>query len=72
MKTLRFGETAVERCVEAEGPGFFPGFIFPNLDMDAFDAERRDWLDPHYVDTETGRLLMSLHTYIIQTDATRS
>ena len=68
MKTLRFGETTVERCVEAEGPSFFPGFIFPNLDMDAFEAERRDWLDPHYVDTETGRLLMSLHTYIIKTE----
>ena len=36
--------------------------------MDAFEAERRDWLDPHYVDTETGRLLMSLHTYIIKTE----
>ena len=39
-------------------PSFFL-IIFPDLDIDAFEAERRDWLDPHYVDTETGRLLMS-------------
>ena len=67
MKTLHFGETTVSRCVESEGPSFFPGFIFPDCDPDAFEAERRDWLDPHFVDADSGRLLMSLHSYIIKT-----
>ena len=67
MKTLRFGETTVERCVESEGPSFYPGFIFPDCNPDAFEAERKDWLDPHFVDEESGRLLMSLHSYIIKT-----
>ena len=49
MKTLHFGETTVSRCVESEGPSFFR-FIFPDCDPDAFEAERRDWLDPHFVD----------------------
>ena len=32
MRKLHLGETTVERCVEAEGPSFHPGFIFPELD----------------------------------------
>ena len=65
MRTLYFGKTTVSRCVESEGPSFFPGFIFPDCDPDALEAERRDWLDPHFVDADSGRLLMSLHNYII-------
>lgn len=67
MKKLHLGETTVERCIEAEGPSFHPGFIFPDLDPEAFEAERQDWLDPHFVDAESGRLLMSLHSYIVRT-----
>ncbi len=59
MKTLRFGEMTVQHCVESEGPSFYPGFIFPDSNPDAFEAERQDWLDPHFVDAESGRLLMS-------------
>ena len=67
MKALQFGEITVERCIESEGPSFFPGFIFPNYDQDAFEAECHNWLKPYFVDAESGRLLMSLHSYIIKT-----
>jgi|TARA_B100000315_G_scaffold209640_1_gene205504 glyoxylase-like metal-dependent hydrolase (beta-lactamase superfamily II) len=67
MEKLHFGDVTVERCVESEGPSFYPGFIFPDWDEDAFAAERRDWIDPLYFDEESGRLLMSLHSYIIRT-----
>ena len=67
MKALQFREITVERCIESEGPSFFPGFIFPNYDQDAFEDECHDWLKPYFVDAESGRLLMSLHRYIIKT-----
>ena len=63
MKALQFGKMTVERCIESERPSFFPEFIFPNYDQD----ECHDWLKPYFVDAESGRLLMSLHSYIIKT-----
>lgn len=66
MQALRFGEITVERCVEAEGPSFYPGFIFPDFDAQAFEAERH-WLESWSLDAKTGRLLMSLHSYVIKT-----
>jgi glyoxylase-like metal-dependent hydrolase (beta-lactamase superfamily II) len=66
VRTLRFGEITVERCVEAEGPSFYPGFIFPAFDEQAFEAERH-WLEPWSFDAVSGRLLMSLHSYVIRT-----
>lgn len=67
MKLLRFGDITVERCVESEGPSFHPGFIFPALDEEAFARECADWLDGRLVDAASGRLLMSLHAYVIRT-----
>ena len=64
MKTLRFEETAVERCVETKGVNFFTRLYIPNLGMEAFERESRDWLDRHFINDETGRLSMSLHTCV--------
>ncbi|MDP6705901.1 MAG: MBL fold metallo-hydrolase [Alphaproteobacteria bacterium] len=66
MKKLNFGDIAVERLVEAEGPSFFPAFIFPEHDPDALEAER-SWTEPHFYDPASGRFIMSLHSYIIRT-----
>ena len=66
MKTLIFGDTTVERLVEAEGPSFFPAFILPDSEEAALAAEM-DWLLPHFHHPETGRFLMSLHTYVVRT-----
>lgn len=52
--------------MEAEGPSFYPGFIFPAFDECAFEAERH-WLEPWSFDAASGRLLMSLHSYVIRT-----
>lgn len=67
MKTLRFGDVCVDRCVESEGPSFFPQFIFPSMDWLAFQREREDWLDSRLFDEESGRLVMSLHAYVVRT-----
>lgn len=66
MKTLVFGDVTVTRVVESEGPGFYPGFFFPDFDQDALDAEA-NWLEPHHYHRESGRMVMSLHTYVVQT-----
>jgi glyoxylase-like metal-dependent hydrolase (beta-lactamase superfamily II) len=67
LKTLRFDDVTVDRCVESEGPSFYPEFIFPALEAEAFAREREDWLDDRLVDAASGRLLMSLHSYVIRT-----
>jgi glyoxylase-like metal-dependent hydrolase (beta-lactamase superfamily II) len=65
MKQLRLGGATVDRVVESEGPSFFPEFIFPDWTEEAFEAER-DWLAPHFRHAATGRLLMSVHAYVIR------
>ncbi len=66
MKPLQFGETVVSRVVEAEGPSFYPGFLLPDSSDDAIDAEA-DWLEPNFFDRTSGRLVMSVHSYLIRT-----
>jgi glyoxylase-like metal-dependent hydrolase (beta-lactamase superfamily II) len=66
MQALRFGDIQVSRLVEAEGPGFYPGFMLPEHDEAAFAAEL-GWLQPHWHHAATGRLIMSVHSYVIRT-----
>jgi len=66
MRTLDFGGVTVDRVVETEGPSYHAGFIFPDATDDAVAGEK-DWLLPHFLDPTSGRLLMSLHSYVIRT-----
>ena len=66
MTPLQFGDVTVQRLVEAEGPGFFPGFLIPDSDEQVLAAER-DWLLPHFHDPGSGRLVMSVHSYVVRT-----
>ena len=66
MQKLAIGDTTVERLVEAEGPSFFPAFILPDSTEEALDGEM-DWLLPHFHHPETGRLWMSVHSYVVRT-----
>lgn len=66
MKTLDFGGITVDRVIETEGPSFHPGFIFPDATPEAIEGEL-PWLLPHFLDADSGRLLMSLHSYVIRT-----
>ena len=66
MRTLEFGGVTVDRVVESEGPSYFPDFIFPDATENGMAAEM-DWLLPHFFDPASGRLLMSLHSYVIRT-----
>ncbi len=66
MEPLRFGEVTVERLVEAEGPSFHPAFLLPDSDGAAIAAER-DWLEPHFLDPGSGRLIASVHSFVVRT-----
>ena len=66
MKTLRFGDVTVDRLVEVEGPGFFPGFMLPDS-TEAALAAQADWLVPQFLHAESGRFVQSIHAYVIRT-----
>ena len=66
MEILRFGDVTVERLVEAEGLSFFAGFLLPESNEQALAAERH-WLEPQFLDAVSGRLVMSVHCYVIRT-----
>ncbi|NQV78926.1 MAG: MBL fold metallo-hydrolase [Alphaproteobacteria bacterium] len=66
MKTLAIGDVRIDRVVESEMPIFEPEFLFPDATRDALNAQRH-WLEPHFVDAISGKLIMSFHTYIVRT-----
>jgi glyoxylase-like metal-dependent hydrolase (beta-lactamase superfamily II) len=66
MRALSFGDIAVSRVVESEGPGFYPRFLMPEAD-DEVVKSHAGWLQPHFHHAETGRLIMSVHSYVIKT-----
>jgi len=60
------GDMTVSRIVEYEGPIFPPGFLFPDADDETLRANA-DWLQPAFIDPETGHLIMSFHSYVVRT-----
>jgi len=67
MKTLHFGDVTVDRLVELEAPGFHPSFFLPDA-TEAAIAAQMDWLLPHFLHRESGRMIQSVHAYIIRTE----
>ena len=49
------------------GPLFDPRQFFPALKPGAFEVHQ-DWLFPNHVDAKTGRLIASMHSWLIETD----
>ena len=66
VERLRFGDVVVDRLVESEGLSFYPAYLLPDAEDKAV-AKEKDWLAPCFIDLESGRLIMSVHTYVIQT-----
>ena len=60
------GDMTVSRIVEYEGPIFPPGFLFPDADDEALRAHA-DWLQPAFIDPDSGHLIMSFHSYVVRT-----
>jgi glyoxylase-like metal-dependent hydrolase (beta-lactamase superfamily II) len=66
MTPLAFGDVTVTRVVENEGLSFYPSFLLPDSSEAAIDAQS-DWLEPRFFDRASGRLVMSVHSYLIRT-----
>lgn len=66
MRPQQIGDFHVSRVVEMEYPAFPGEFIFPTATPDVF-AANADWLEPHFVDPVTRKLVMSFHTYVVRT-----
>ena len=66
MKKLILDDVSVECLVESAGKSFHPEFLFPDF-APSIISEHEYWLLPRFIDHNSGRLLMSIHTYIIRT-----
>ena len=62
----RLGKVSVTRIEEMIGPMFDPVQFFPDYDPACFE-EHRDWLYPDHVDAPTGRIIASMHSWLIET-----
>jgi glyoxylase-like metal-dependent hydrolase (beta-lactamase superfamily II) len=64
--TWRVGAVEVSRIPEFETPLFEPAFIYPDLSADRL-AEHRSWLEPRLLDPATGKLVISIHAFVVRT-----
>src|SRR5882757_10368754 len=67
MQDRHIGDVRVTRIEEQMGPGFPAKDFFPEFDADTFAAEGH-WLAPSYYQPESGRLMTSIHSWLLRTD----
>ena len=60
------GEVRVDRAVEFEQPLLPPSTLLPAVTEEIL-SRHRSWLEPALLDPETGRLVISFHTFAIRT-----
>ena len=66
MTDFQIGDAAVDGVLEWAGIYRDPLEMYPDATQEAVDAHR-DWLVPHSLDPETGRLIMAFRSYLIRT-----
>jgi glyoxylase-like metal-dependent hydrolase (beta-lactamase superfamily II) len=62
----QIGNNKITRIEEMIGPLFDPVQFFPDFHPDSF-AQHRDWLYPNHVDEKSGRIIASMHSWLIET-----
>lgn len=62
----QIGKLTVTRIEEMIGPLFDPVQFFPDYDP-AFFEKHREWLYPDHVDEASGRIIASMHSWLIET-----
>ena len=63
---FKIGNLTIHRIVEQEEPFFDPHFFFPKLTPEVL-AENLSWLQPRYIDPKTGKLVLCIQSYLVQT-----
>ncbi|CAN5918962.1 MBL fold metallo-hydrolase [soil metagenome] len=66
MQDRHIGDVRVTRIEEQIGPGFPAKDFFPEFEAETFAAET-GWLAPSYYQPESGRLMTSLHSWLVRT-----
>ena len=67
--TLR--DIMIHPVVEQQAPFFDPLEFFPTLTKDVLE-EDRSWLQPTFIDPDTGRLVLCVQGFVIKTRITTS
>jgi glyoxylase-like metal-dependent hydrolase (beta-lactamase superfamily II) len=62
----RVGDVEISRIPEFELPMFDPAFIYPDLPRERLDRHR-PWLEPRLLDPATGKLVISIHAFVVRT-----
>ncbi|HEX2216176.1 MAG TPA: MBL fold metallo-hydrolase [Xanthobacteraceae bacterium] len=66
MQTIPIGDIVIHRIVEQEGPFFDTLQFFPTLTKEVLE-ENRSWLQPRYIDPASGKLILCIQSYLVQT-----
>ena len=62
---FKVGEATVTRVEETNLPGYQLRDIFADF-TDAHLAEHKGWLAPHHYEAETGKIILSVHSWVLQ------
>ncbi len=66
MQDRHIGDVRVTRIEEQMGPGFPAKDFFPEFEAETFAAEQ-SWLAPNYYEAESGKLVTSIHSWLLRT-----
>ncbi|PTD16808.1 MBL fold metallo-hydrolase [Sphingomonas fennica] len=66
MNSFIVGDVEITRIEESLTPAYPPEFLFPEWHPDYLDRHR-DWLAPNFYDLESGKLISSIHSWLIRT-----
>ena len=66
MQDRHIGDVRVTRVEEQMGPGFPAKDFFPEFEAETFAAEQH-WLAPNYYQPESGRVIASIHSWLVRT-----
>lgn len=64
--SIRLGDMTIHRIVEMQAPLFPMLTFFPTLTQETLD-ENRAWLEPKYVDWASGKAIIAIQSYVIET-----
>ncbi len=66
MAQFKVGDITIHRVVEQEAPIFDPLEFFPSLTKEVLE-QNRSWLQPRFIDPATGKVVLCIQSYLVQT-----
>jgi glyoxylase-like metal-dependent hydrolase (beta-lactamase superfamily II) len=66
MRQLTIGDMRIDRLVEIAALPLDKAFLFANV-TDEVIAANRGWLDHRFIEPDTGRFILSHHSYVVRT-----